>query len=75
MQLKRRPREDFGVEHAFYCSASNRRSFTFPLFKLTYAAEGLLKTMLKSDVNYDRQLLPDDPEVGWGEHMYPLDGA
>ena len=62
VQLKRRPREDFGVEHAFYCSASNRRNFIFPLLKLPYPAKRLLETMLKSDVGYDYKLLPADPE-------------
>ena len=61
-QLKHRPREDFGVEHAFYCSASNRRQYIFPLFKLPDAAVRLLQQMLKSDTDYGHVLLPSDPE-------------
>ena len=60
-QLKNRSRDEFGVEHAYYCSAGNRRAYVFPLFELPDAAERFLKEMLASDTDYDHELLPDDP--------------
>jgi hypothetical protein len=49
------------IEHGFYATSSNRRSFVFPLFKLSEDGERFLKRLEASDVAYDRILLPADP--------------
>ena len=61
-RLKDRDRADFGVEHGFYSTASNRRGCIFPLFKLSEDGEGVLSTILSSDAEYDRSLIPAEPE-------------
>ena len=62
VRLKNRPREHFVFEHAFWAMASNRRQYIFPLFKLSSDGEQFLNELESSNVEYDRELLPADPD-------------
>ena len=56
--MKNRAPEEFFVEYGYYATASNRRAFIFPLFKLSDDGESILKVINSSDADYDRVLLP-----------------
>ena len=61
LRLKDRPLDHFHIEEACYATASNRREFIFPLFKLSDDGKRFMQELEASDVAYDRVLLPADP--------------
>ena len=60
VRLQNRPLEHYTFEHGFYATASNRRRYIFPLFRLSADGGRFLKDLEASTVDYDRELLPAD---------------